>query len=505
MADLKFKDEQIAELVRQTEEQDRRMEELRQQIALLQRRLYGTRSEKYHPGQLFLDSVFQDSQGAEPEEPEPSIPVKATVRRKARPHGRLKIPEHIERIDEVLDLPEEQKVDPETGQALVKLRDEESEKLAWKPGHWFVRRFIRPVYVHPERQSEKAGVYMQPMPDSPVEKCKADTSVLAMVAVGKYVDHLPLYRQREIFLREGIEVASSTLNAWAIDPILACEPLYEALKADVLSRPVIFTDDTPLRMLQEGLGRTKETRMWVYLGGCGPPHRFFDFTEDRRKEHPGEILADYAGFVHADAYSGYDHLFTNNENIIEAGCWAHARRKWDEALNSARAPCTEVLLRIRALYRIEAAIRGEKPDLRLEVRQAESVPLLDKLYDRLTELNTERVILPTSLLAKAMGYAINQREALYRYTTDGRLEIDNNFGENAIRPLALGRKNFLFIGSPRGGKACAIALSLLQSAKACGLNPYDYLHDIYDRIMAHPVNNLSELLPDAWKRARQNA
>ena len=166
MVDLKFKDEQIAELIRQTEEQDRRMEELRQQIALLQRRLYGTRSEKYHPGQLFLDSVLQDSQGVEPEEPEPSIPVKATVRRKARPHGRLKIPEHIERIDEVLDLPEEQKVDPETGQALVKLRDEESEKLAWKPGHWFVRHFIRPVYVHPNRQSEKAGVYMQPMPDS---------------------------------------------------------------------------------------------------------------------------------------------------------------------------------------------------------------------------------------------------------------------------------------------------------------------------------------------------
>ena len=129
-----------------------------------------------------------------------------------------------------------------------------------------MRRFIRPVYVHPDRQSEKAGVYMQPMPDSPIEKCKADTSVLALVAVKKYVDHLPLYRQREIFLREGIEVAPSTLNAWAIDPILACEPLYEALKADVLSRPVIFTDDTPLAMLQKGLGRTKEARMWVYLG-----------------------------------------------------------------------------------------------------------------------------------------------------------------------------------------------------------------------------------------------
>jgi transposase len=226
------------------------------------------------------------------------------------------------------------------------------------------------------------------------------------------------------------------------------------------------------------------------------------FTEDRRKERPAQILAQYAGFVQADAYSGYDHLFETRKHIVEVGCWAHARRKWDEALNSAPKPCTEMLLRIRGLYKIEARIKGEKPELRLEVRQAEAVPLIDKLYERLTEIGAERVILPSSLLAKAVGYAVNQREALYRYTTDGRLEIDNNFGENAIRPLALGRKNFLFVGSPRGGKACAMALTFLQSAKAIGLNPHEYLHDIYNRIMSHPVNRLHELLPAEWKRSR---
>jgi len=504
IADLKFKDEQIEDLVRQNEDLDRTTEELRQQIALLQRRLYGPRSEQYHPDQLFLDALMKDGQSEDLAEEEPTVAVKASVRRKARPHGRLTIPEHIERVEEVLDLSEERKVDPETGQALVKLRDETSEKLAWRPGQWYVRRFIRPLYVHPDRQSEKAGVYVCPMPDSPIEKCKADTSVLAMVAVKKYVDHLPLYRQRQIFLREGIEVAPSTLNAWAIEPILACEPLYEAFRAEVIGRPVIFTDDSPVKMLKEGLGRTQEARIWVYVGGCGPPYRFFDFTEDRRKERPGRILGDYAGFVHADAYSGYDHLFANSDRIFEVGCWAHARRKWDEALSSARKPCTEILLRIRALYKIEAAIRGENPVVRREVRQAESVPLLDKLYKRLGEIAAERVILPSSLLAKAMGYATNQREALHRYTTDGRLEIDNNTAENAIRPLALGRKNFLFVGSPRGGKACAMALTFLQSAKAVGVNPYEYLHDIYNRIMGHPVTRLHELLPAAWKQAREN-
>ena len=214
IAELKFKDEQLGELALQNVALDRTVEELRQQIALLQRRLYGPRSEKYHPDQLFLDDVLKVSESDLPAEEPPTVAVKATVRRKAQPHGRLKIPDDIVRVDEVLDLPEEQKRDPQTGEALVKLREESSEKLAWKPGQWFVRRFIRPVYVHPDRQNdEKAGVYVQPMPDSPVEKCKADTSVLALVAVKKYVDHLPLYRQREIFLREGIAVAPSTLNA----------------------------------------------------------------------------------------------------------------------------------------------------------------------------------------------------------------------------------------------------------------------------------------------------
>lgn len=500
--ELTFKDEQIEDLVRQNEELDRKTEELRQQIELLQRRLYGPRSERYHPDQLFLDNLLKEAQSQALDPLEPSIPVTATLRRKARPHGRMKIPDHIERVDELLDLPDEQKKDPDTGQALVKLRDEISEKLAWKPGSWYVRRFIRPVYVHPDRQSEKAGVYVRTMPDSPVEKCKADTSVLALVAVKKYVDHLPLYRQREIFQREGIDVAPSTLNAWAIEPILACEPLYNALKVDVLSRPAIFTDDTEVRMLENGLGRTKRARMWVYVGGCGPPHRYFDFTEDRRKERPLHILADYTGFVHADAYSGYDELFNSHEYIIEVGCWAHTRRKFDEALNSAVKPCTEILLRIRALYKIEASIRGAEPLERLKVRQRESIPLLDKLYQRFEQMCVAREVLPSSAFGKAIGYAINQRQALHRYTTDGRLEIDNNIAENAIRPLALGRKNWLFAGSPRGGKACAIALSLLQSAKVVGINPYDYLHDIYNRIMSHPVSRLHELLPAAWKRSR---
>jgi transposase len=497
IAELTFKGRQVDELASQAEALLRENEGLRHQIEQLQRRLYGTKSERYEPDQLYLEEVLKEGQSEEPAEVIEEVPVRATVRRKARAHGRLKIPDDIERIEERLDLPEEQKHDPDTGQALVMLREEVSEKLAWKPGAWYVRRFIRPIYVHPDRQGEKAGVYVHPMPESPVEKCKADNSVLALVGVKKYLDHLPLYRQREIFKREGIEIASSTLNAWAIEPILALEPLYEALKSEVLTRPCVFTDDTPVAMLQPGSKKTKTARMWVYLGGCGAPYRFFDFTQDRSRARPIGILGKYRGFVHADAYSGYDELFRKNSNVTEVGCWAHARRKFDEAKNSSLRECSEILTRIGQLYEVEAKVRGSPAKERLAARQSQSVPVLDTLYERLKQFAIDA--LPASAFGKALGYAMNQREALCRYTTDGRLEIDNNFAENAIRPLALGRKNWLFAGSERGGKACAIAMSLLHSAKACGVNPYDYLHDIYNRIMSYPVSRLHELLPDVWK------
>lgn len=494
---LDLKDQQIASLVQQNEQLLVEMTGLRHQIEQLQRRLYGSKSERYEANQLYMEGVLKTSQVEEqPEEP-PSILVKETVRRKARPHGRTEIPENIQRVDEVLDLSEAEKVDPVTGRLLERLRDEISEKLAWKPGCWYVRRFIRPIYVHPDSQGEQGGVYMRSMPDSPVEKCKADNSVLALVAVQKFVDHLPTYRQGDIFKRGGIQIALSTLNAWTIEPILALERLYEALKTDVLSRSVIFTDDTPVAMLENGLGRTRTARLWVYVGGCGAPHRFFDFTEDRKRERPLAVLAHYNGFVHADAYGGYDELFRRNDNVIEVGCWAHARRKFDEARDSAVAQCSEVLVRIAQMYKIEQNIRDECPEKRQVVRQSESLPLLNALYKRFNEMATKA--LPASIFGKALGYVFNQREALYRYTTDGRLEIDNNTAENAIRPLALGRKNWLFTGSVRGGKACAIALSLLQSAKVVGINPYDYLHDIYNRIMSYPVQRLHELLPAQWK------
>ncbi len=491
---------QLAEMSSLYENAQRQIEQLKHQIELLTRRLYGSRSERYEADQFFMDDLLRATQNAAVAEEQPKIEVKATERRKARPHGRTAIPEHLKRVEILLDLPDEKKIDPATGEKLMKLRDEVSEKIAWDPGSWYVKRFVRPLYVKADRQSEAAGVFSTAMPDSPIDKCKADNSVLALVAVKKWADHLPVYRQLEIFRREGIKIASSTLESWSIDPLLACEPLYEALKKSVLSAPVVATDDTPVNMQVPGLGKTRSARFWVYVAGAGPPQRFFDFSEDRRKEHPAAILEYYRGFLQADAYGGYDELFKLNRYIIEVGCWAHARRKFDEAKTSAPEESTEMLGRIRLLYDIERKIKDATPDEKLAVRQAESSILLAALFQRAAEMT--RNALPSSPLGKALTYALNQREALLCYVTDGRLRIDNNLAENAIRPLALGRKNWLFAGSARGGKACAIALSLIQSARALDINCYDYMLDVYNRIMSHPVSKLDELLPANWKAAR---
>lgn len=494
--------EQLAQTTKLAQSWQQKAEGLQHQIEQLLRRLYGPRSERLDPNQMFLDPILQAAQAEPVVEPVAEITVKATVRKKARPHGRAIIPEHLERVEVVHDLPEEQKVSGD-GRALIKLRDEVSEKLAWKAGNWYVLRHVRPVYVHPERQSESAGVFTAPMPDSPIEKCKADPSVLAMVAIKKWADHLPLYRQREIFSREGIEVASSTLDAWAIDPILACKPLYDALKDDVLSQPILHTDDTPVPLQVVGRGKTQAARIWVYLAGVGPPHRFFDFTRDRCKERPAKILDRYAGYLQADAYSGYDSIFKARRTIIEVGCWAHARRKFDEAKSSAMSESLEMLSRIRRFYEIERRFREADPAARQRARESEAIPLLEAFFERCGELAPQT--LPSSPLGKALTYALNQQKALLRYVTDGRLQIDNNLAENAIRPLALGRKNWLFAGSDKGGKACAIALSLIQSARALDLNPYEYLLDVYRRIMSHPVCRLHELLPAQWKASHTDA
>jgi hypothetical protein len=260
---------------------------------------------------------------------------------------------------------------------------------------------------------------------------------------------------------------------------------------------VIFTDDSIIPLQVKGNGKVKKARLWVYVrGGQGPPLTVFDFSRDRSKKRPLDFLDGYRGYVHADAYSGYDELF-RLQWVTEVGCWVHTRRKFDEAASSRPQEATEIMARIAQLYKIEAECNKMTPDQRRNTREQRSRPILDGIFKRLEKLKTNA--LPSEPFRKAIGYALNQRQALYRYLDDGRLKPDNNTAENAIRPLALGRKNWLFAGSERGARATALFLGLIQSCKACDVNPWEYFNDMLRRVMSHPVNRLRELLPDQWK------
>ena len=265
----------------------------------------------------------------------------------------------------------------------------------------------------------------------------------------------------------------------------------------MLERYILFTDDSIIPLQVKGNGRVKKARIWVYVrGGPGPPLCVYDFSRDRSKKRPLNFLGDYQGYIHADAYGGYDELF-HKDGVIEVGCWVHARRKFDEAASSRPQEATEIMARIAQLYKLEAECAEMKPEDRARKRQQHAGPILDGIFARIEELKP--AILPSEPLRKAMDYALNQREALCRYLDDGRLKPDNNTAENAIRPLALGRKNWMFAGSERGARATALFLGLIQSCKACDVNPWEYFNDMLRRIMSHPVNHLRELLPDQWQ------
>ncbi len=505
---LAQKDAHISELTRKLESTQRQLTTLQHQMEQMLRRLYGRKSEQLNPNQLMFDPIVLQSlhaQQALPAVPAP-IPVKpeaAKPRQASQHHGRVPIPEHLERVEILLDIPEEQKVCHETGEPLKVISVEVSEKLEYRPGKLIVNVYKRPQYALSEKADSFGGVLSAPMPDHPIAKCKADVGLISYVIVSKFADHLPLYRQDGIFEREGVTIPRATQSGWLMQTYESIKILEEVFRQAVLEGGVLFTDDTPTPLQEQGLGKFRKARMWVYVrGGTGPPLVAYDFSIDRSKRRPLDYLKDYQGYVHADAYSGYDELF-RKEGIIEVGCWAHARRKFDEAASSRPQEATDILARIARLYHeVETPCAGMTPEEKCRFRQERSAPLLEGIFEKLEELRPKTT--PSEPLRKAIDYALNQRKALCRYLADGRLRPDNNLAENAMRPIALGRKNWLFVGSERGGRAAALFMGLVQSCKSLGINPWEYFDDMLRRIMSHPANRLRELLPDQWKPLPNN-
>jgi transposase len=384
---------------------------------------------------------------------------------------------------------------PDCGGALWKFGEDVSEQLERVPATYKVIRHVRPKF-------SCAGcerVVEAPAPSRPIERGLPGPGLLAHVLVSKYGDHQPLYRQSEIFAREGIDLDRSTLAGWvgAASQLLA--PLVDTIREHVLAGKKIHADDTPVPVLAPGNGKTKTGRLWTYVRDDRPagedtaPAVWFAYSEDRKGEHPRLHLKDFKGALQADAYSGFHHLYGDGA-IYEVACWAHTRRKFhDIHAVHASAITTEALARIGALYAIEEQIRGKPAELRCEIRQARAKPLVEELRNWMEKVL--RSLSAKSETAGAIRYALSHWRALTRYLDNGQLEIDNNAAERALRAVAIGRKNYLFMGADSGGQRAASLYSLIGTAKLNGLDPAFYLRKVLATINDHPINRIEELLP----------
>ncbi len=402
----------------------------------------------------------------------------------------------VERIE--IDLPAEEKVCKVTGEALVKIGEEVTRKLAHRPGSFYIKEIIRLKYAAPNQK--EAGVQLAPLPPTLLNRCLADDSLLASILVSKFGDHLPLYRLSEILSREQIYLSRQLLSEWVVRAGKALYPLYQEMERRLIAGGTLFVDESPVDLQEKGKGSLHQGYMWVMCGGEKAPYQFYRFFKDRKHKNAETLLKDYQGVLHTDSYGAY-HKQAEKKEIIWQPCFSHIRRKFFEA--ETNDPLKEwVLEKIQALFLLERKALGLPLEERLRIRQSEEVPIIDELILKVKEKLITGKLLPKSKLREALGYFCSLIPHLKNYTNHPEGRLDNNAAERAIRPLAIGRKNWLFVGSEGGAEAAAVALSLIQTCRSLKINPRDYLEDIMRRLLDHPANKLSELLPDNWAASK---
>ena len=489
------------------------IDKLKVELAYLRRMKYGRSSEQFEDAQLELVGGMVARPAAEPACNVSSIEA-GRKKRAAKPRpGLRELPQHLPRRTVVHAPPVgSEGCDCQAcGGALREIGQDVSEVLDYEPGSFHVVRHVRPRLAC----SGCKTITQAAAPSRPVERGMAGPGLLAHVLVGKYADSLPLYRQCQIFAREGVMLERSTLTDWVGQAARLLTPLAQAIGRHVLRADKIHGDDTPIRVLGGKGGKAKTGRLWVYVRddrphqgssatATAPPAVWFQYSAGRHGEHPARHLKDWHGILQADAFAGYNQLYAGGR-IVEAACWSHARRKlWDIHERQHKLPGTlahQGLERIARIFKIEAEIRGRSALRRRRVRQVRTQSILNELQAWMNETLTQ--ISAKSPMAQAIGYAVSNWSALVRFVGDGRIEAENNAAERALRAVAIGRKNFLHLGSDAGGDSAAVIYTLIGTAKLNCINPQQYLRYVLERIAEHPVNRVDELLP--WAVANQIA
>jgi transposase len=472
---------------------------LSHELDQLKRMIFGSRHERFvpssSPSQLTLDMQGQSL----PPTAETTTQDIAYTRTKPErdtvtkiPTGRMKLPESLPRQQVIIE-----PVEDVSG--WKKIGEEITEELDIKAAVIFVRQFIRPKYLRPTGDK----IAIAELPARPIDKAIAGPGLLAQIVIDKYMDHLPLYRQQERFKRAGILLPESTIGGWVSSVCRLIEPLYDSLKKAVLQTSYLHVDETPIKVLdKEKKGTTHRGYYWVYQNSI-QRMVLFDYRPGRGREGPEDLLKNFQGYLQTDGYGVYDG-FDKKPDITLMHCMAHARRMFDEALNNDRLRAEYALTQIQQLYAIERRAQElSLPDQEIAaLRQEKSVPILAAMKQWMTDQYPQ--VPPQSSIAKAIAYSLSRWEKLSIYTRLGNLQIDNNPVENCIRPVALGRKNYLFAGSHEAAQRSAMLYSLIGTCKLHNLNPYDWLKDILVILPTHPINRIKELLPYNWKNTENN-
>lgn len=562
--DIVILKQMIVELIVTLREEQRDKQALRDRLERLLQRLYGRRTERFDPNQPSLfDELAQAQDAAAQDAPAPAAAEKsAKPKKRARPHGRRRMPANLERQPLHHELTEAERLCLGCGQRRLDIGVDKSEQLDYRPAslvviehlvHKYLCPFCskaaapttqplpdQPVPQQPSPEAEQPPatpitsaqppmsnplsdqgskppppapstpptpvIVAAPKPTMPIPKGLPGAGLLAHLIVSKFVDHLPLYRLERVYERQGLVLPRSTTCDWLAASAQRLKPLYDLMVALVLQSRVLHTDDTPVKTQQQLARQLVTARLWGYLGDPAHPCNVFDFTLTRKRDGPQQFLANFQGYLQADAFSGYDGLYLPQgpgtvARIIEVACNAHARRKFYDARTSDALLAHQALAYYGQLYELELAAKGYAAAILLQIRRDIAVPILHTFRAWLDEQRPKA--LPKSPMGEAIGYALNNWTALVRYTESGILAIDNNVAEREMKQIAIGRKNWLFFGSEQGGKTAAILMSFTSTCKRLGVEPWAYLQDVLTRLPTTPSEQLTDLLPHHWQAARQ--